>query len=173
MPHRPPLADGRMLTVPCQILVPASNLLDVCPLAMNQKRHDYYLDWISKMSWQGTILTKRKNLNNPQFLRDRRTFWPRIVEGGWHFSWMGGLDKVIKKMTSIVDGNELVVKSDKDLTDRDYVKECMRTGKDLFGRESSQCYPYDISNINLSYLNEFVKKYPYFLREYDFGKDDV
>ena len=87
---------------------------------------------------------------------------------------MGGVDRIIKKMTSIVDGNEIVVNSNKNLTDREHIKECMRTGKDLYGQinsPESQFYPYDISKINLPYLNEFVKKYPYFLRKYDFAED--
>lgn len=171
-----PLADGRMLTVPCQILIPALSLLDYVPVVLDQKFHYYYLDWIAKGTWKGTKIVKRKNLRTPQEIRKLNNNIPFILNGGWHFSYMGGVDRIIKKMTSIVDGNELVVKSDKNLTDKDYVKECMRTGKDIYGRENvseSQFYPYDISNINLSYLNEFVKKYPYFLREYDFGKDDV
>ena len=75
-------------------------------------------------------------------------------------------------MTAIVDGNEIVVKSSENLTNADYVKECMRTGKDVY-KLRPDYMPYDISKINLPYLNEFVKKYPYFLREYDFGKDDI
>ena len=151
-------------------------LLDYVPVVLEQNFHYYYFDWISKGKWQGTKIVKRKNLRTPQEIRTLKVNVPYILNGGWHFSYMGGVDRIIKKMTSIVDGNELVVNSDKNLTDRDYVKECMRTGKDIYGRENvqeAQFYPYDISNITLSYLNEFLEKYPYFLKEYDFGKDDV
>ena len=173
MSNHPPRA-GRTLAVPCQLLVPAADLLEYSPIVMEQTFHYYYLDWISKGKWLGTTLVKRKNLTSPQDLRNRRNVLPRVVDGGRHFSYMGGVDKIIKKMTAIVDGNEIVVNSNKNLTDREHIKECMRTGKDLYGRKNiheSQFYPYDISKINLPYLNEFVKKYPYFLRKYDFAED--
>ena len=173
MPYHPPLADGSALIAMCQILVPAAALLEKIPLAMDQQRHDYYFDWIWNITWQGTILTKRRNLTTPQKLRNLRTWLPRITKGGWHFSYMGGVDRIINKMTSIVDANEIVVKSEKNFTAREYVKECMRTGKHLYGDPRIDFYPYDISKINLPYLNEFVKKYPYFLREYEFGKNDL
>ena len=171
-PVPPPLADGRMLRVPCQILVPAAELLKYYPITLQQTFHYYYFDWISKGGWTGTVLAKRKNLTTPQEMRNLKDAFPYIPNGGWHFSYMGGVDKIIKKMTSIVDGNELVVRSSQNLIDREYVKECMKTGKDVYGRKNipeSQFYPYDISNINLPYLQEFLKKYPYFLRKYDFS----
>lgn len=172
-PLAPP-PNGRVLKVPCQILIPASAFLDYHPVAMDQTFHYYYFDWIAQGTWKGTVLTKRKNLTTPQAFRNLRNILPFIPEGGRHFSYMGGVDKIIKKMTSIVDGNEIVVNSNKNLTDREHIKECMRTGKDLYGRTNireSQFYPYDISKINLPYLEEFLKKYPYFLREYDFAED--
>ena len=174
-PITPPLADGRMLTVPCQILAPAMALLEYFPIALNQIWHYYYFDWATKVQMPTELIVKRKNLTTPHGIRKLREIVPRIQNGGWHFSYMGGVDRIIKKMTSIVEGYEFTQKNKK-LTDRDYVKECMRTGKDIYGRKNipeAQFYPYDISNITLSYLNEFLEKYPYFLREYDFGKDDV
>ena len=110
-------------------------------------------------------------------MRDFRVAVPYIPNGGWHFSYMGGVDRIIKKMTSVVEGHEWVLNSNNNLMDRDYIKECMKTGKELYGRKNiveipeSQFYPYDISNITLPYLPEFLKKYPYFLRRYDFGEE--
>ena len=169
-----PLADGRILRVPCQILVPAAELLEYVPLTLQQTFHYYYFDWIAGGDWKGTVLVKRKNLTTPQEMRNAKGSFPFIPNGGWHFSYMGGVDKIIKKMTSIVDGNELVVRAKANLTDREYVKECMKSGKDIYGRKNmaeSQFYPYDISNIKLPYLAEFLKKYPHFLRKYDFGDE--
>ncbi|MBQ6976558.1 MAG: hypothetical protein IJQ16_08430 [Selenomonadaceae bacterium] len=166
--------NGCVLKVPCQILIPASSLLEYSPITMEQTFHYYYFDWVAKSRWTGTVLTKRKNLINPQSARNAKDKFAFIPDGGWHFSYMGGVDKIINKMTSIVEGNEFVKHANKNLTDKERVKECMRTGKDIYGRKNipeSQFYPYDISKINLPYLDEFLKKYPYFLREYDFDKD--
>lgn len=148
-------------------MVHAIDLLEVCPITMDQNFHYYYFDWISPGTWKGTVLTKRKNLNSPQDLRNLRHVFPRIPNGGWHFSYMGGVDKVINKMRSIVDGNEMVEKSAVNLTDKKHIEEVMASGKDLYGRKGipeSQFIPYDVNNIELPYLKEFVKKYPHFLR---------
>ena len=176
-PVPPPLPDGRIFIAPCQILIPAANLLDHTPIGTQQSLHCYYLDWASKGEWHGTVMVKRKNLTTPQHMRDFRVAVPYIPNGGWHFSYMGGVDRIIKKMTSVVEGHEWVLNSNNNLMDRDYIKECMKTGKELYGRKNiveipeSQFYPYDISNITLPYLPEFLKKYPHFLRKYDFGEE--
>lgn len=164
----PSLTDKEKKYLTCVSLTKAADILEEYPLAMDQNFHYYYFDWISRNTWQGTILTKRKNLTTPQELRNFRYFFPRIVDGGWHFSYMGGIDRVINKMTSIVDGNELVVQSGGQLIDKRHVEEAMARGSDVYNRQgisSTQFLPYDVKNIRLPYLDEFLRKYPYFLRE--------
>lgn len=174
-PLTPPLADRRVVRVPCQILVPAAELLEYIPISMDQQFHWYYFDWLNNaVSWQGTILTKRKNLNKPQELRNLRTWFPRIINGGWHFTNMGGVKRVIKKMVSTVDSNEDVVKSNGKLIDENHIINCLKNGLDIWNRNRTDVInliPYDISNIKLPYLEEFLKKYPHFLRKYDFGDE--
>lgn len=97
----------------------------------------------------------------------RERFFPRALEGGWHFSWMGGADKIIEKMTSIVDGNELVEQSGRKFIEKKHVEEVIKAGGDLYGRKGlpvSELVHCDISTIKLPYIQEFVKKYPQFLK---------
>ena len=151
-------------------MVHAVDLLEVSSIAMEQQLYYYYLDWMGNGTWNGTILTKMKNLTTPQDLRNNRNKFPHIPKSGWHFSYMGGADRIIDKMTSIVDGNELVVKSGYKIIDKDHVKKTMANGTDLYGRKNipaSQCILSDIRNIDLPYILEFVKKYPYFLKPKD------
>ena len=142
--------------------------LEKNPLAMIQKLFYYFFDWISPAPWHGTILTKRKNLTTPQEMRSLRNNLPRVVEGGWHFSYMGGVDRVIDKMTSIVDGNALVVRAGGKLLDRKHIEKSLALGTDIFGRPQSytgKFFSYDAKKIRLPHLDEFLKKYPHFLRE--------
>lgn len=171
IPNPPPShIQSPRIQVPCRLTVNALDLLEVCPIVMDQEMHNYYLDWIAIMTWQGTILTKKKNITTPQELRNLRTVYPRVQNGGYHFSWMGNIDRVIKKMTSIVEGKEMVVNSNGRLTDRDLVKSFLKNGK-LFwfadDDERSQMVPYNIKKINLPYIKKFVKKYPQFLKATD------
>ncbi|NGX26173.1 MAG: hypothetical protein K940chlam6_00086 [Chlamydiae bacterium] len=61
----------------------------------------------------GTVATTFAQLKekNPQYIRDKRgKFW-KFKNAGWHFTWMGGKERVRQKMHSVVDG------TDKEVTD--------------------------------------------------------
>ncbi len=146
----------------------ADEFLEKTPLVMMQEFFYYFFDCGNKAQWMGTILTKKKILTTPQELRDLRYNLPCISNGGWHFSYMGGIDRVIDKMTSIVDGNEFVVRSGGKLIDREHVANSLANGTDIYDRQGvpeSQFHPYDAREIYLPHLEEFLKKYPHFLRE--------
>ena len=153
---------------PAKILVSANEYLEKNFIALGQNFHQYYFDRMSCELWFGTVLTRRKNLTTPQEFRNARWNVPFILNGGWHFSYMGGTQRVIEKMTAIVDGNEFVVQSGGKLIDRLHVEKSMANGTDIYGRQgipSSQFFPFDAKKIKLPYLNEFLRKYPHFLRE--------
>ena len=135
-------------------------------LALVQEFFYYYFDWVSNSTWQGTTLIKRNRIRTPQHLRNRRNKISRI-SGGYHFSYMGGTDRVINKMTSIVDGNALVERSGGKFIDRQHVEAAMANGTDVYCRNivSAQFVPYDAHNIKLPHIDEFLRKYPHFLRE--------
>lgn len=153
---------------PAQLLVSANDFLEVGAIVMEQKFHYYYFDWVNCKPWKGTALIKRKNLTTPQTLRNSIHFLPRVQNGGHHFSYMGGVDRIINKMTSIVDGNELVVRSGGKFIDRTHIEKSMATGKDVYQRSGhieEQFLSYDVRKINLPHIEEFLRKYPHFLRE--------
>ncbi len=159
------IAD-KSVTCPAWLTVPATEFLEYGAIVMEQSFHYYYFDWVSKATWQGTILTKRKNLTTPQALRNLHDVLPRVVNGGYHFSYMGGADRVIDKMTSIVDGNQYVVHSGGKFIDRRHVEESLSRGTDLYGRTHlPELVPFDAHKIALPHAEEFLRKYPNFLRE--------
>ena len=151
-----------------QLIAPAMYFLKTSAVTLKQSFHYYYFDWVSEGTWSGTAIIKRKNLTTPQNLRDTRYGMPYILNGGYHFSYMGGADRVIDKMTSIVDGNELVVQSGSKLIDKKHVEQSMANGTDIYNRKNrkeSQFIFYDVHNIKLPHIDEFLRKYPHFLRE--------
>lgn len=134
------------------------------------------MDCFTQDNWRGTVITKFKNLTNANDLRltGHLTFKiPIVYNAGHHFSWMGGIDRVVKKISSVVEGNVEVAFNEKLREEkREQFIKAMRDG--YFGDVNKPLFKivkYDISQINLPYLNEFVKKYPYFLRKYDFAED--
>ncbi len=67
---------------------------------LRQLAYSYYLNNRSPEDWRGTIVTKWKNLKNG-CLNDMRANPVNILEdGGWHFTNLGGLEAVKKKIES-------------------------------------------------------------------------
>lgn len=162
------LRGDEFLSCKAQLLISAMDFLEYSPVTMEQSLHYYYFDLTNGKPEQWTVLTKRKNLTTPQEMRNLKDKFPRVPNGGYHFSYMGGVDRVINKMTSIVDGNAIVVQSGGKLIDRKHVEEALAKGTDIYNRQGlneSQFYPYDVRNIRLPHLDEFLRKYPHFLRE--------
>ena len=58
--------------------------------------------------WAGTIATTYRNLarKKPQFFRDRRSKYWAFKNAGWHFTWMGGRERIRQKMRSVVEGKD-------------------------------------------------------------------
>lgn len=53
---------------------------------------------------------------------------PLAPHGGWHFSYIGGIEKVVTKIQSIVDGREAR------FTDEARIRKCIETGNDPYDR---------------------------------------
>jgi beta-1,4-mannosyl-glycoprotein beta-1,4-N-acetylglucosaminyltransferase len=58
--------------------------------------------------WVGTVATTYEIFKKfgAQHFRSYRWKFPRIARSGWHFTWMGGGDKVRQKICSIVEGDQ-------------------------------------------------------------------
>lgn len=73
----------------------------------------YYLNCYSGKNVTGTSACKYKFLNDLearytqscQWLRNYKDYGFEILNGGWHYSYMGGIDFVLKKSHSIAEGN--------------------------------------------------------------------
>lgn len=142
------------------------NFLEYSPVVLAQTLHFYYIDWIAaNRTWQGTIVCKRKNIPTPQILRNNREVLPRVLDGGWHFTWMGGIDRVIEKTYSTVE-SYLLLQTEKKVIDREYIQGCMKNGNFL-DDPNYKIESYDINKIKLPMLKDFLIKYPQFLRETD------
>lgn len=70
--------------------------------SLNQPTYYYYINVLKQTDWYGTKLGTYKKLKNLSFneVRGDETLSTRISNGGWHFSFMGGKDMVITKLTS-------------------------------------------------------------------------
>ncbi|HAH86951.1 MAG TPA: beta-1,4-N-acetylgalactosaminyltransferase [Armatimonadetes bacterium] len=132
-------------------------LLDRMPLVLEQSLFYYFVNCRSKGKWPGTIITRFKNLTTPQKLRNRRYSHPRIINGGWHFSYLGGAERVAEKVNSIIGVPGTAYP-------KDYLEECIANGLDIYGRDGQE-FEYEFINIvNAGFpehMNAIIEKYPY------------
>lgn len=90
----------------------------------------YYMNVLSQTNWHGAYITKYKNIKNKSvgLLRGERESFLKILDSSWHFTNMGGEDRVITKVKSWGHqeyNSPTVINS---------VKQKMENLTDLFGR---------------------------------------
>ena len=71
---------------------------------IRQLNYCYYLNQRSSEEWQGTNVCKYENLRD---LNELRSDHSNVLEGGWHFSNMGGIYKLRNKIASY-DHQEMI-----------------------------------------------------------------
>jgi len=120
---------------------------------LEQEMYTYYLNNKSNEPWAGTIVTKYKNIKNNclNHLRTKgKTRYTYIKNGGWHFTNMGGLEEVRRKLNDSYteesyNSNEIQYNLEKRFGESDYL-----------GRK----FKYYVSESNLpKYLLENKDKY--------------
>jgi beta-1,4-mannosyl-glycoprotein beta-1,4-N-acetylglucosaminyltransferase len=100
-----------------------------------QDMHYYFFNLRAKQhEWFGSAMCLKKDMGSPQRLRDiRDAIRPgicRIQNGGWHFSFLGGVERIIHKIESFAhhEFNLDQFKSPEAIEQR------IRQGRDLFDR---------------------------------------
>lgn len=121
------------------------------PVSFRQKLYYYFANYRNCTSpyWYGPVALTYRAFKDPRtYLHlDTGTAFPSIQvgtpsaskvralrqlkvlrNGGWHFSYLGGVSKIREKLDSIVEGKIAGTLSDK------FIADCIANGKDLFHR---------------------------------------
>ena len=150
----------------------AEELLERFPILLLQSNHYYFMNCESKVAWPGTVICKFKNMMFPQTLRDKRMIFFNIKDAGWHFSYLGGIDQIKRKLSSIIDDRpEIINKMKAFSTQDDYIRDCLEKGEDLFGRKDGMnnfCF-ISPDKIGLPNIELLIKEYPEFFAPF-YGK---
>lgn len=96
-----------------------------------QRMYVYYLNNRSSEAWAGTLLTSYSNIRNAclnHVRTPRKTKYRYIKNGGWHFTNMGGADRIRRKLESYghQEFNNDKIKAD--------LEEKMASNTDFIGR---------------------------------------
>lgn len=121
---------------------------------------DLRADPSGRYRWTGTTMTSYGNMSSPQQMRNlsikaqrlfdgplrSRIFWSAyyklrgfpvkgrvelVKAGGWHFSFLGGVEKIIQKLEAFAHGEY----NKQEFKEPDKIEEIISSGRDIFGRE--------------------------------------
>lgn len=130
------------------------------PVAFSLLFHYYFLNCQNRGQsrwWKGSISCTAKQFREitPQGLRDKRDRYPSIGHAGWHFSFLGGEEKIRQKLLAFAhtEFNKEEYVSEK------HIKEAVAKGEDILKRDGV-VFKY----VPLSYypaaLQNIMKQYP-------------
>jgi len=111
------------------------------PVTLMMDLYYHRVDLKDPVPWAGTVIAPRRCLGTDpdmQELRQNRWNFPIIAAGGWHFSWLGTPEQVREKLRAVdIDRESAIYGSDGIVAppeDEEYLRRCVETGADLFGR---------------------------------------
>jgi beta-1,4-mannosyl-glycoprotein beta-1,4-N-acetylglucosaminyltransferase len=130
------------------------------PVAFSLLFHYYFLNCQNTGNsrwWKGTIACTAKQFTGitPQGLRDKRDQYPSISHAGWHFSFLGGVEKIKEKLLSFAHTEF----SKAEYTSEEHIHEALQKGEDILKREGV-----NFRYLPLSYypaaLQKVMREYP-------------
>ncbi len=113
--------------------------------------------------WHGTVATAGNNFktHGPQRFRDHRNHFTKIPEeGGWHFSYLGGVDKIKTKIESFAHTEF----NRPDITSEENISKAVKEGSDIFKRNGVS-YEYVSVDSYPEHLRSLMLQYPQFIRD--------
>ena len=147
------------------------------PFTCVQRLYYYYVNCQQLYPWRGTVIAPRGCLGEDpdcQKLRDSRHVFPRLWKAGWHFSWLGPEQAIQEKLDSIDVEADARIYETKGIrkpssSDRAFIRHCLETGADLFGRDDPYAaktfVPLDPGTRQPYATLEWLGKYPQYFKE--------
>jgi len=136
------------------------------PLSFTMLNHYYFFNCQNTdvdRFWQGTILSNGEYFKNtrPQELRNNRYHYKKEKNGGWHFSYLGGVEKIKYKIQSFAhtEYNKDIFLNDKNIQDS------IKNGRDILNREGVQFKYYSLFHYPF-FLRKIMLDYPLFIFDY-------
>ncbi len=130
------------------------------PLTLKMRVFYYYLNCESERQEEASVIVRYKRLKTPQSLRNNRNSFAKIEDAGWHFSYLGGIKKIRKKIESF-SHSEYDRESYKDPVKLFYK---IKGAKDLFDRDISYRFV-KIDETFPEYLLDNIQRYSKYIIE--------
>ena len=123
----------------------------------------YYVNCLQTQLWHGPVMSPRCSMPTPHKMRFSRTVCPvNANKLGWHFSFLGGVDRVRAKLAAF---SETQVNT-KATTNSEHIQHCLETGEDLFFRKDAfarkEFVPID--DTYPACIHDWIAEYPYLMK---------
>ena len=139
------------------------DILNITPIALLQDHYYYYVNYLHPDKWCGSVISLYKNMKTPQNLRNLRRRLPVVNMGGYHFAYMGGIDRILKKVNSTVDENSN--RSVNKVYTEEYIKKCLDNGSLIYDYQNQDKNIFSkvpLDSIGIPNIDKFILKYPKF-----------
>lgn len=128
-----------------------------------QKLFYYHVNVMQNQIWAGSAAIQKKYLQTIMHLRRNRSNRPALQNGGWHYSYLGGIGRIYYKMVSYSHADEV-----EQYCNLEHIKNSIETNKDLLDRKGNmfQKYLVDITGPHMapSNINKMLELYPYLIK---------
>lgn len=130
------------------------------PVAFSLLFHYYFLNCQNTGQsrwWKGCIASTASQFKDltPQGLRNQRDHFPSLAHAGWHFSFLGGVEKIREKLLAFAHTEF----NKEQYTDEAAIKKAIMSGEDILKREGISFRPVPLSYYPVS-LQQVMKQYP-------------
>lgn len=132
------------------------------PVTLIQDLFYYYVNCKQNCIWFGTIIGTYGYFSTPQELRNlARSGYNPVNNGGWHYSFMGGSEKIKIKVENIAESSYIIDQ----IGDVNEIEHKIKNQIDLWNRTEDYAIKkiVDISNNKPKMLDIFLNKYPNFI----------
>lgn len=128
-------------------------------VSFEQNLYYYFLNLKQNNNFIGPVLAKYGSFTTPEELRQSRHKIKTIKKGGWHFSFLGGAERIREKLSAYAEYQT----NTKLLNNKDNIDYMIRNQMDIFERKNIQFIVVEIDETYPKAAYEFIKKYPQLL----------
>jgi beta-1,4-mannosyl-glycoprotein beta-1,4-N-acetylglucosaminyltransferase len=133
------------------------------PVALSMLLHYYYLNCQSAGAerwWNGTVVCTGRQFKQttPQQLRNNRDSYKSVENGGWHFSYLGGVEKIKNKIRSFAHTEF----NREEYLDDAQIQKALEEGRDIYHRPGI-FYKFVSVYYYPKFLRRVMQQYPDFL----------
>jgi len=125
---------------------------------LEQRLFYYYVNCEQAQLWPGPVGMRKRLLSSPQEARNSRGSGINVIpNGGWHYSFLGGVDCIKNKLEAFAETQV----NTPDVNNFENISRCLKSGEDIFHRSEKWAQKKFIKDNEHPQLKEWLSKYPH------------